>query len=97
MAQRTGGSFWQECAGGCGRRAEANLTPKGKSVLCRTCQKEQKVRGSYLEQPTKAEKAAFVASKSPKKAPKQRQTAARQKAVTAKATTRKRRPKAKAA
>jgi hypothetical protein len=79
--ERTPGPFWQDCQGSCGDKAQANLTPKGLPVLCRSCQVEQGVEEAYLDQPTKVQKQAFIAKKAAKqkvvakKAPKPRQVA----------------------
>ena len=92
--QRTPGPFWQDCQGGCGDKAQANLTPKGMPVLCRSCQVEQGVDEQYLDQPTKAQKQAFIAKKESKQAPKAKAPKPRQ--VAKAATTAKRKAAKKA-
>lgn len=88
------GAFWVECAnvakGTCRSKtgkAQASLTPKGKPILCRKCQAEAKVRGTYLDQPTKAEKVAFIHGRAKPAAKKvtPRQAAKVQRKATAKA------------
>lgn len=82
--ERTPGPFWQDCAGGCGDKAQANLTPKGKPVLCAFCADQRGVE--RLEQPTPAEKQAFIAKpKVERKAPKPRQVARAQRKAEGKA------------
>jgi hypothetical protein len=55
---RTPGPFWQPCAGGCGKEAEANRTLRGWPVYCTGC---AKARGlSRLPEPPWDEKQGYL-------------------------------------